>query len=192
MSMGVRGKKDPSVDLTRIFHHRWALPVIAELHRSHGAKFVTLVKRLEVGRDTLSRTLKALDERGWAIRNPGYGHPMRPEYVLTAAGHAIGPACATLLQTLTEAGLLEVGLKKWSLPVVYALGNHPRRFSELQTALSNATPRALTAALKELSEVGLVRRELQDGFPPSTSYRLIPAAAADLLGALVALAEQMP
>jgi DNA-binding HxlR family transcriptional regulator len=183
-------KKDPPLDLARLFHHRWAVPVIAELERGRGAKFITLVKRLGVGRDTLSRTLKALDDADLAMRNPGYGHPMRPEYILTEAGHRIGPPSVSLMDGLTARDLVAVGLKKWSMPTAAAIGEGERRFSELASALPGSTPRALTATLKELTDAGLVQRELHDDYPPRTTYRLTGTGAA-LLPSLGALEEQL-
>jgi len=61
------------------------------------------------------------------------------------------------------------------MPVVHALGRQSRRFSELELALPGTTPRALTAALKDLTEAGLVRRDLRDDYPPTTAYRLTTA-----------------
>lgn len=177
-------KKSSANALAPLFHNRWSVPVLAELHRGRGAKFITLVKRLGVGRDTLSRTLKALDKRGWAVRNPGYGHPMRPEYILTEPGRALGPACPELMDALADQQ--EVGLKKWSMPVLFTLGSEPRRFNELAAGLSSATPRALTQALKDLVEVEFVERQLLDEYPPRTLYAATPAAA-PLLGPLTAL-----
>jgi DNA-binding HxlR family transcriptional regulator len=61
-------------------------------------------------------------------------------------------------------------LRKWSVPVLAELGA-PRRFSELRTALTGVTPRALALALQELEAAGLVRREVLPTRPPSTVYR---------------------
>jgi len=36
--------------LIALFHHRWAVPTLAELCRSSGCKFVTLVNRLGASR----------------------------------------------------------------------------------------------------------------------------------------------
>ena len=166
---GSRRRAPPSA-LAALFHHRWAVPVLAELCRLGGAKFVTLSKRLGVGRDTLSRTLKALDEQGWAVRNPGHGHPLRPEYILPPEGRTVGKACLALYDQLLETDVLDVGLKKWSLPVLLAIGTERRRFAELSTVLDGATPRALTQALKALVEAGLVKRTLVDEYPPRPEY----------------------
>jgi DNA-binding HxlR family transcriptional regulator len=156
--------------MSSLFHFRWSLPVLAELHRGGGTKFVTLANRLGVGRETLRRTLDALVDADLVARNPGYGHPLRPEYVLTPRGRQIGPAAARLVDALRAEGLDDVGLKKWSLPVVLELAVE-RRFAELRAAL-RVSPRALTLALKDLAHAGLVERRVHDGFPPSTTYRL--------------------
>jgi DNA-binding HxlR family transcriptional regulator len=155
---------------TSLFHFRWSLPVLVELHCSGGAKFVTLSERLGVGRETLRRTLEALIDAGLVLRNPGYGHPLRPEYVLSRRGEHTAPACAALLDALRVNGLEDLGLKKWSIPVVVALASE-RRFAELR-ALLRVSPRALALTLKELAQAGLIERRVHDGFPPTTSYRL--------------------
>lgn len=158
-----------------LFHHRWAVPVLAELHRgAGGAKFVTLVNRLGIGRDSLRRTLAALIERGWVQRNPGHGHPLRPEYVLITAGARIAPWCARLAKLLQTLQIEGVALRKWSMPVAFALGRGAERFSELKAFLAGATPRALITTLKQMQQAGLVERAVSDGYPPKTSYALTP------------------
>ena len=170
--------------LVSLCHHRWTLPVLAEIERTRGSRFATLSGRLGAGGDSLRRTLRSLDHLGLVTRNPGYGHPLRPEYVFTPAGRRIGPAAARLVGALS--GREDVGLKKWSLPVLAAL-EEPRRFSELRGALPEATPRALALALKDLQAAGLVSRRVLAGYPPSTLYEATPvarpiAAAARALG----------
>jgi DNA-binding HxlR family transcriptional regulator len=168
--------------LVALFHNRWSVPILAELHRQRGSRFVTLARTLGMSRESLRRTLAALNEGGLVGRNPGYGHPLRPEYVLTRAGEQVARSCGPLVETLRRRGLEEVGLKKWSMPVVYALSAEPRRFSELRDDLEGISPRALTLALKELEAAGVVERRVTDDYPPSTVYRLAsdsrPLAAA--------------
>jgi DNA-binding HxlR family transcriptional regulator len=169
--------------LVDLCHHRWTLPVLAEIERTRGSRFATLTGRLGVSGESLRRTLRALQEGGLVARNPGYGHPLRPEYVLTRRGGRVGPRAQRLLQALR--GHEEVGLKKWSLPVLAGL-EKPRRFSELRAALPDATPRALTLALKDLQAAGFVRRTVTDDYPPAVVYELtaearpIAAAAREL------------
>jgi DNA-binding HxlR family transcriptional regulator len=155
-----------SRDLASLFHHRWAAPVLAELERERGTRFVLLANRLGVPRETLSRTLTALIEGGLVTRNPGHGHPLRPEYLLTPSGAQVAPGCLTLLDVLPDR---ELSLKKWSVPVLAAVGRGAR-FSDLIVELP-ASPRALTLALKDLQALGLVEREVVEGYPPTTRYR---------------------
>jgi len=169
--------------LVALFHNRWSVPILAELHRQRGSRFVTLTRTLGLSRESLRRTLAALIDGGLVGRNPGYGHPLRPEYVLTRAGEALASACGPLVERLQRDDLEDVGLKKWSMPVVYALAEGPRRFSELRERLEGISPRALALALKDLEAAGLVDRRVTDDYPPATVYRLTEAGRpfADLL-----------
>jgi DNA-binding HxlR family transcriptional regulator len=154
-----------TAELIELFHHRWAPPVLALLGERGGARFVELQRRLDVGRESLKRALDALLELGLVRRNPGYGHPLRPEYVPTSKGRA----AARLARRVLAAGDEAVLLHKWPVPVLYELGDG-RRFSELHAALATATPRALALALQELERHRLVRREVLPTRPPSTLY----------------------
>jgi len=112
------------------------------------------------------RALGALIESGLVRRNGGYGHPLRPEYIVTAKGRRAAP---------TATGVVAVGdpdtlLRKWSVPVLAELRTE-RRFSELRGALPGVTPRALALALQDLEAAGYLRRQVQATRPPSTLYR---------------------
>ena len=158
--------------LVALFHNRWSVPILAELHRQRGSRFVTLTRTLGLSRESLRRTLAALIDSGLVGRNPGYGHPLRPEYVLTRAGEQLARACGPLVERLREGELEAVGLKKWSMPVVYALGEGPSRFSELRETLEGISPRALALALKDLERARVVDRRVTDDYPPASVYRL--------------------
>jgi len=151
---------------------------------------VTLVHRLGLSRDSLARTLGAAIEAGWVVRNPGHGHPMRPEYVPTPAGRALAPAARRVLRRLRALGADDVGRNKWSLPVVYALCGGEDRFSALKGGLHGITPRALTEALKALEKAGLLEREVVESYPPTVRYRLT-AAGRSLCAPLRALADAL-
>ena len=160
--------------LVALCHHRWSLPVLAEIGRTHGSRFATLTGRLGVAGESLRRTLGYLQEEGLVERNEGYGHPLRPEYLLSAAGEAIAPLAARVVEALSDNE--NVALKKWSLPVLAEL-SEPRRFSELRAALPS-TARALALALRDLEDAGLVRRTVTADRPPRTRYETTPPGAA--------------
>jgi DNA-binding HxlR family transcriptional regulator len=145
-------KLEPLVNLV---HYRWALPILSELYRNNGCKFVTLVERLKLSKDALSRTLNALLEQDLVMRNPGYGHPLRPEYILTAKGQQIGQAVFELMQTLERLEITDIALKKWSLPIILVLQDQPR-FTDILERLPGLTTRALALGLGQLRQARLL------------------------------------
>lgn len=171
-----RSSKARKLRIISLCHYRWAIPILAELWRTDGSKFVTLSFRLGISRDSLKRTLMEMSEDGWLKKNPGYGHPLRPEYILTEAGRDVGPACAKIVAFLAEQNIADVGLQKWSIPILVALAKGATRFSEIKTALPGVTPRAITLALKDLCDVGLSERVVIGGYPPTSIYRLTGGA----------------
>lgn len=181
------------LQLPDLFHRRWMLPVLAELHRSEGCKFITLVHRTGASRKAITDTLGALIKLGLVMRNPGYGHPLRPEYLLTARAMQSGPALLVLYDLLAAHALRDTALKKWSLPVLLMAAGEAGgvRFSTLRSALPGITDRALTLALKDLISAGLIARLVLDSYPPTTLYQ--PTAAAHpVIAALVRLLGEFP
>src|SRR5918992_5265891 len=53
---------------------------------------------------------------------------------------------------------LDIVGERWSLLVVRELLLGPKRFTDLQQALPNASPNALSDRLRELTDAGVVRR----------------------------------
>jgi DNA-binding HxlR family transcriptional regulator len=144
---------------------------LALLNARGGVRFVELQRKLGVGRESLHRALDALVELGYVRHNDGYGHPLRPEYVMTATGRK----AAVLATRVAESPAREALLRKWSVPVLAQL-TKPQRFSEIRAALPGVTPRALAIALRDLESTQLVRREVLPTRPPSTVYRATPKA----------------
>jgi DNA-binding HxlR family transcriptional regulator len=117
-----------------------------------GARFVELRNILGISGESLRQTLTWMIRQGWIQRNPGYGHPLRPEYVLRPRGARIARA---------------VGLD---------------RFSLIRAALPRVTPRALAEALRRLEEADLVNRDVRDTYPPSVRYSPGRRARRELAG----------
>jgi len=155
-----------------LFHHRWAVPVLAELARQGGSKYVTLLNRLGVSRGALSQTLNHLIDQRLVMRNPGYGHPLRPEYVLTKRGEPVAQRCIALSQRLAALALDAAGLRKWSGAALLAVDGGADRFGEIRDALRGVTDRALTLVLKDLASAGLIERRIIDTYPPQPVYAL--------------------
>ncbi len=158
--------------LLQLGSHRWLVPLLADLGAHRGARFVELLHRLGLSRDSLTRTLSAAATIGWVQRNPGHGHPLRPEYILTEAGKAAAARAATIAAAQSKIGLPPGATTRWSLPLVAGISAGHDRFNALSRLLAPATPRALSQGLSALGEQGLVRRELLDLRPPASRYAL--------------------
>ena len=158
-------------DLRRLTAGRWLVPLLAFLGAEGGSRFAVMANRLGVSRSVLAASLIQLAEAGWIARNPGHGHPLRPEYVLTPAGEAVAGFCARVMAQRARLGL-DPGLTRWSMPVVARLDRGRARFSDLKAPLAPITPRALSLTLKQLVAGDLVGRELEARYPPVAIYGL--------------------
>ena len=86
-----------------------------------------------------------------------------------------------------DAAMARVG-DRWTLLVVDALLEGPRRFSELQGDIPRLAPNVLTARLRRLEGQGLVLAVPYSDRPPRLEYR-ITEAGRELAGALRLLAR---
>ncbi|WP_447757648.1 winged helix-turn-helix transcriptional regulator [Sphingopyxis fribergensis] len=165
----------PDPVLVQLGSHRWLVPLLADLAAHKGARFVELIHRLGLSRDSLARTLEAAATIGWVQRNPGHGHPLRPEYILTEAGSSAAARAATIAGAQREIGLPPAAATRWGLPLVAGIGAGHDRFNALSRLLAPATPRALSQGLTALGQHGLVTRAVLDARPPASRYDLTPS-----------------
>ena len=77
---------------------------------------------------------------------------------------------------------------RWTLLVVAALLDGPRRFNELQEELEGIAPNVLSARLKNLAEQALVVPQAYSERPPRFAYELSESGR-ELAGALRLLAD---
>ncbi|HJP65046.1 MAG TPA: helix-turn-helix domain-containing protein [Actinomycetota bacterium] len=77
---------------------------------------------------------------------------------------------------------------RWSLLIVDALLDGPRRFTDLQEAIAGLAPNILSARLKHLEREGVLLARPYSERPPRFDYELT-AAGGDLAGALRLLAR---
>jgi DNA-binding HxlR family transcriptional regulator len=89
--------------------------------------------------------------------------------------------------TPLEAALDRVG-DRWSLLLVEALLDGPRRFGELRETLPGIAPNILTDRLRRLEREGIVLARPYQDRPPRAEYTLT-ADGRDLAGALRLLAD---
>jgi DNA-binding HxlR family transcriptional regulator len=78
--------------------------------------------------------------------------------------------------------------KRWTGVVIGALLERPARFAEIARAIPGITESMLSARLTELRDAGLLTREVIEGPPIASLYRLTPSGEA-LRPALMAPGE---
>jgi DNA-binding HxlR family transcriptional regulator len=158
--------------LGEIGQSRWTAPLLNLLLDRDGARFAEMLVQLGISRDSLVRTLARLIEHGWVMRNPGYGHPLRPEYLLTAQGRDTALLCRGITEACARLDLAAHSLPRWSLPILTTLEGGWTRFSVLKKELAPVTPRALSLNLKFMMEERLVARREEDLPAPAVCYGL--------------------
>ena len=123
--------------LDALARHRWNVPVVAEMSGIATKRFTTLVRRLDVSRDSLSRSLRSLGDVG-LVRNEDEPHA---HYRLSKPGRRVAPYCVEILAAADGLDLREVALRRWTLPILTSLENWSLRFAELRAMIPAVTPR---------------------------------------------------
>ena len=62
--------------------------------------------------------------------------------------------------------------RKWTFPIVQALGTDTKRYSTLSRLLPEVTQKVLTEHLRQLERAGIVRRFFYPTIPPRVEYKL--------------------
>jgi len=76
--------------------------------------------------------------------------------------------CRAVSEVLARVG------DKWTVLVVWTLGDGTKRFNELRRALGSISQRMLTLTLRGLERDGLVSRTVFPTIPPRVDYALTP------------------
>ncbi|WP_456756540.1 MULTISPECIES: winged helix-turn-helix transcriptional regulator [unclassified Bradyrhizobium] len=76
------------------------------------------------------------------------------------------PDCRQVSEVLSRVG------DKWTMQVVVALRDQPRRFNELKRQVGDISQQMLTRTLKTLERDGMVERTVCPTTPPQVEYTL--------------------
>jgi DNA-binding HxlR family transcriptional regulator len=80
---------------------------------------------------------------------------------------------------------------KWSVYVLFLLGDGTRRFTDLRRSIDGISQRMLTVTLRNLERDGLLTRTVHPVVPPRVDYALTPLGRTlrEIVGALIEWAD---
>jgi len=145
--------------LVKLTSRAWSLNILALLHRGTPGRQASLLAATNAGRTAFAASLDHLIELGVVEKNPGHGHPLRPEFRLTEQGKALGQIAHRIVSIVPEEQEFALLRRSWTVPVL-TLTEAPQRFSDLRTKLVPITDRALSGALQKLENRNWIRREV--------------------------------
>lgn len=136
----------------------WTLPILAKLHDGVAGRQAPLLAATGAGRTAFAQSMEHLIQLELLERNPGHGHPLRPEFRLTTTGQTTA-ALAYKVYSQAEEGDQSLLRRSWTLPVLAALQSSGQ-FSMIQRRLPRITDRALSQSLKILEDRAWVHRSV--------------------------------
>ena len=154
--------------LVKITTRAWSMNILALMHKGTAGRQATLLAKTSAGRTAFTQSLSHLIELDLVERNPGRGHPLRPEYILTDLGHYVAERAhnvSLIGQQATDSALLR---RTWTLPIL-ALSAEPIHFGGLKNKLLPITDRALSQSLKQLEACSWMQREVDITQRPARS-----------------------
>ncbi len=151
--------------LVKISARAWAMPILALLHRGTPGRQASLLAATGAGRTAFTPSLHHLIDLGLLERNPGHGHPLRPEYRLTPDGHTAAAMAHRLDTALPGAAQTPLLRRAWTLPIL-AVSRQPRHFSDIKSALGPITDRALSQSLRQLQGAQWITRAVDPAATP--------------------------
>ena len=151
-----------NVHFSRLSSRAWSLPVLAHLGTAgfRGCRVSPTAHAVGAGRNIVGQTFGHLVDVGMLVRAQGHGHPLRPEYQLTAQGKATAQWARAFLDRVSDEEW-NTARRAWTLPVL-RLVDTPRSFSHLRSDLRPVTDRGLSLCLGRLVDAELIARRTLD------------------------------
>jgi len=145
--------------LVKITSRAWSLKILALMHKGAPGRQAPLLSAAEACRTSFAASLKHLVELQLLERNPGYGHPLRPEFRLTVEGTQAAKVASEIIDAVPRPVETKILRKSWTVPIL-AVTESPRHFIEIKSDLSSITDRALSQSLHLLHERKWLHRDV--------------------------------
>jgi DNA-binding HxlR family transcriptional regulator len=177
--------------LVNITSRAWALSILSNLHDGVAGRQAALLAATGASRSAFAQSMHHLIEIGLLERNPGHGHPLRPEFRLTTNG-LTAAAIANKVHSVSGAENQDLLRRSWTLPVLATLQT-PRHFNDIRRNLFTITDRALSQTLKSMEERSWVYRSVNNAArPPRAIYSAVNTGGviSQITGAEVCFSQQ--
>jgi len=157
--------------IVKVTSRAWSLDILALMNSGVAGRQAPLLLATGAGRTAFAKSLGHLVELGLLERNPGYGHPLRPEYRLTPKGSEIAKIAGNIAYTIPNNANFAPLRLTWTVPVLSVIET-PRRFTEIKSDLFPITDRALSKSLYQLQSLDWLRRDINtEDRPPHSTYQ---------------------
>lgn len=161
--------------LVKITSRAWSLKILALLHHGIPGRQAPLLSAAQASRTAFSASLFHLIGLGLLEKNPGHGHPLRPEFRLTVSGVEMAKVAAEIVSAASKPEENAILRKSWSLPIL-AVTKKPRHFIEIKSELPSVTDRALSQSLSLLHKQSWLSRNVDEAsWPPRPIYQAVNA-----------------
>ncbi len=145
--------------LVKLTSRAWSLNILALMHSGVPGRQAPLLAATSASRTSFAASLKHLVDLGLIEKNPGHGHPLRPEFRLTPSGILVAAAASRIVKAVPDETDFSLLRHNWTVPIL-ALIAEPRRFSMIRSDLMTITDRALSKSLYQLEEKAWLKREI--------------------------------
>ncbi len=163
--------------LVNITSRAWSLDILAAMVRGAKGRQSSLIAATGAGRTALNASLQHLIEIGLIERNPGHGHPLRPEFRLTNKGETAAQIADKILKTIPDHSGRNLIRQNWSAPLL-SISLEPKFFKTYKSILPPITDRALSQSLKRLENQSWLSRDVDMiARPPRPFYQAIGVGA---------------
>lgn len=145
--------------LVNLTSKAWSLKILALLHAGAPGRQAPLLAATDASRSSFSASLDHLVQLGCLEKNPGHGHPLRPEFRLTPTGATAAAMADRILEIAPDEDAFAIIRRSWAVPIL-AVTESPKRFSIIKSGLGTITDRALSKSLCVLEEQAWLKREI--------------------------------
>ncbi len=135
--------------LVKITSRAWSLDILELLHNGVVGRQAALLSASGASRTAFTQSLNHLKGLGLLERNPGHGHPLRPEFRLTPEGVSASIIADKIKKAAPKPSDQILLRRSWTIPVL-AVSYEPRYFKDIKNELGTITDRALSQSLNRL------------------------------------------